>query len=272
MLEVNDLQVATRGGRELVHGISFTVAPGEWLALIGESGSGKSVSAHAIGDILPDALTRRAARLTLGDTDLLTCGPTQMRRVLGARLCYVFQNYAGAFSPYYRVGEHMHEVLMAHATTAGRAERARRIADALHEVSLDPEQTVSRYPFQLSGGQMQRVVLATSLMLRPSLLIADEPTTALDAKTQADVLDRIDDLRRSTGCAVLFITHDLRCVVNRADRVAVMRHGRIVEEGATAEVVRNPQHDYTRNLFASVPSIEQDLDRLPVFDEKEVSA
>lgn len=268
MLEVQNLTIGVRGGRELVHGVSFGVEAGQWLAIIGESGSGKSISAHAIGDLLPQNLRREAGRLRLGDADLLTCGPRRMRRELGQNLCYVFQNYTGAFSPYYRLGEHMHEALTAH-TGLDRHKRRRRIADALEEVNLDPDATLTRYPFQLSGGQMQRVVLATALMLRPRLLIADEPTTALDAKTQADVLARIDDLRRSTGCAVLFITHDLRCVIDRADRIAVMRDGRIVETGVAAEVIAAPQHEYTRNLFASVPAVDLRPDRLPVFDDEE---
>lgn len=271
MLEVGDLKVATRAGHDLVHGISFTVAPGEWLALIGESGSGKSVTAHAVGDLLPDTLTRSAERLTLGDADLRTCGPRRMRRILGARICYVFQNYEGAFSPYYRIGRHMHEALSAHRSV-DRGQARQIIATALEEVSLDPDQTMNRYPFQLSGGQMQRVVLATALMLKPELLIADEPTTALDGMTQVDVLARIDDLRTSTGCAVLFITHDLRCVVDHADRVAVMRHGRIVEDGVTDEVVAAPKEAYTRNLFASVPAVDKDLDRLPTFNDQEAPA
>ena len=269
MLEVSGLTIGT-ADREIVHGVSFSVDAGEWFAVIGESGSGKSISAHAIGDLLPRSLHRNADALRLGDLDLLTAGRRRLRRELGRSICYVFQNYGAAFSPYYRIGAHMTEALRAHERLS-RGQCRGRITDALERVGLDPLITAERYPFQLSGGQLQRVVLAPALMGRPKLLIADEPTTALDAATQADVLERVDDLRRSTGCAVLFITHDLRCVSARADRIAVMRRGRIVETGPTSKVVADPQDPYTRNLFASVPMVDQDLDRLPVLDDPDDS-
>ncbi|MEL4356718.1 MULTISPECIES: ABC transporter ATP-binding protein [unclassified Luteococcus] len=262
-LQIEDLRVTAPHGLELVHGIDVEVQPGEWFALGGESGSGKSVTAHAIGDLLPVGLTRTARTLRLGQHDLLTQGRRQMRRIRGTEICYVFQNYAGAFSPYHRIGAHMTEALGAHGTTNSSAYHS-TILTALEEVGLDPEATANRYPFQLSGGQLQRVVLATAVMARPRLLIADEPTTALDAVTQADVLARIDQLRASTGCAVLFITHDLRCVRTHADRMAVLRHGEIVEQGTVAEITARPSHPYTRGLLAALPPIDRDLDRLPV--------
>lgn len=253
-LRVRDLTIATAAGTRLVDGVDLDIAPGQWFALIGESGSGKSLTAMSLANLLPAALQRSADTLTLGSHDLLTASGSALRRLRGSALAYVFQDYAGSFTPYRRLGAQMVETLRSHERIDLAAAR-RRVTESLDEVGLPGAQFARRYPLQCSGGQVQRVALATAMLLRPTLLVADEPTTALDAVTQARMLDLIDTLRTRHGCAVLFITHDLRCVKRHADRVAVMRHGRLVESGATAQVVAHPSHDYTRRLFDAVPRI-----------------
>lgn len=264
-LSVKNLRVVA-GETALVKSISFEVAQGEWFAIIGESGSGKSMTAHAVGGLLPDGVNREAITLSLGELDLIGSTRRQRRRWLGKDIAYVFQDYASTFSPYYRVGDHMDEALRVHSDL-DKPRRSRKISEALEQVEL-PVAMARRYPFQLSGGQMQRVALATAMMLNPSLLIADEPTTALDVKTQAGILEQIDLLRQATNCAVLFITHDLRCVERWADRVAVMRHGEFLEVGETARIVGSPQQDYTAKLFAAVPSVTSSAYRLPTFEQE----
>lgn len=262
-LRVKGLCIASTTGTGIVDALDFDIAAGEWFALVGESGSGKSATALAIGDLLPAGLVRSGTSIELDGMDLLTASPRELRRVRGADLAYVFQDYAGAFTPYLRLGDQMSEAIGAHRPTPA-ADRHDRVVAALDEVGLDGVATAQRYPFQLSGGQLQRAALATAMLLEPKLLIADEPTTALDAVTQASVLELIDRLRRRHGCSVLFITHDLRCVLRHADRVAVMRAGAFVESGTTDEISASPTHGYTRQLFAAIPRIDAPVRRLPV--------
>ena len=264
-LHVKELKVSTKAGRTLVPSLNIDIEKGEWFSIIGESGSGKSVSAFAITDMLPGGLRRTAAEISLDDRDLLSISPNNIRRVRGAEISYVFQDYSGAFTPFLKIGSQMIETIRAHKNYS-RSEEMQLVNTSLAEVGLDVA-FAQHYPFQLSGGQLQRAALATAMMLKPKLLIADEPTTALDAVSQAAVLDLINALREKHDCSVLFITHDLRCVIQHADRVAVMRQGIVVEQGDTATIVAHPEHPYTRHLFASVPTLHSHLKRLPVDDQ-----
>ena len=263
LLDVRNLRIARTDGISLVRGIDFSIRRGEWFSLIGESGSGKSISAFAVGGLLPKNLLRRADALTFDGMDLNALPEERYREIRGCEMSYVFQDYQGAFTPYYRIGAQMDEVMRTHRGWP-EAERRAKARDALEAVGLDAEETRARYPFQVSGGQLQRAALALAMLLEPSLLIADEPTTALDAVNAALVLDLIAKLQRERACAVLFITHDLRTVRKYADRVAIMQEGCIVECGRKDDVLRNPQKDYTRNLLAAIPPLRDVPVRLPV--------
>jgi peptide/nickel transport system ATP-binding protein len=265
LLEVSDLRIQTHRGRQLVKGIDFSVEPGEWFALIGESGSGKSITASAITNLLSPSLARTADAIRFGGEDLLGLSRKRLRRVRGDQIAYVFQDYQSAFTPYYTIGNQMHEMLSSHRSMTS-VERTAKIRASVEAVGLDPELT-GRYPFQVSGGQLQRLALASAVLLEPKLLIADEPTTALDSWSSGIVLDELAAIKRSTGCSILFITHDLRIMNRYADRVAIMQQGEIVERGAKDRVVLRPEHPYTRDLLASIPPLRSTATRLPVRGE-----
>lgn len=265
LLEVPQLRITTRRGRELVKGIDFEVGHGEWFALIGESGSGKSITSGAVTNLLAKSLTRTAEAITFDDRDLLAAGPKQLRELRGDQIAYVFQDYQSAFTPYYTIGNQMHELLRAHRRLT-RQQRQARIEEGVRSVGLDPA-LVRRYPFQVSGGQLQRLALASAVLLEPRLLIADEPTTALDSWSSRVVLEQLAHVKETTGCSILFITHDLRIMNRYADRVAIMRQGEIVEHGSKDRIVRHAQHPYTRDLLASIPPLRGTASRLPVRGE-----
>src|SRR5215204_1656279 len=239
-----------------VEDVSFTVAPGEIVCVVGESGSGKSVTAHSIMGLLPRGqLVPTAGRILLEGDDLLQKSRAALRALRGDRMAMIFQEPMTALNPVMRVGEQIEEVLEIHTDLDPRARR-RRVLAVMASVHLpDIERLIDVYPHQLSGGQRQRIMIAAALALDPVLLIADEPTTALDVTTQAQILKLIKELqtRRSTG--VLFITHDFGVVAEIAHRVVVMQHGRVVEQGSAAAVLRRPCADYTRMLIRSVPSL-----------------
>lgn len=263
LLEVQNLRITKTDGVELVHGIDFSIQEGEWFSLIGESGSGKSITAFAVGNLLPRALTRSTDRLSFMNMDLRELPETQYRQIRGKSMSFVFQDYHGAFTPYYKLGPQMAEAVRAHSSMTGRGARE-RIITALWEVGLDGGEIYGRYPFQVSGGQLQRAALALAMLLQPALLIADEPTTALDAVSATLVLDLIAKMKREKGCSVLFITHDLRIVRTYADNVSIMQAGIIVESGTKKDVLAAPRHVYTRDLLAAVPPLRSVPDRLPV--------
>jgi peptide/nickel transport system ATP-binding protein len=259
LLAARDLRIAF-SGHEAVHGISFDIAPGETLGLVGESGSGKSVTSLALLRLLPpSAHLTGSLQLTTqpGATeDLLTLTEDQMRAHRGRSLAMIFQEPMTALNPVMRIGHQIAEAVLAHAPRISRAELNARVLAALHEVALpDPERRLNDYPHQFSGGQRQRIMIAMALINRPRLLIADEPTTALDVTVQAQIIALLQRLRRDHGLSMLFISHDLAVVGQIADRILVMRHGRIVEQGTTHQVLTAPRHDYTRQLLASVPSM-----------------
>ncbi len=265
LLAVRDLSIAF-SGREAVHGISFDIAPGETLGLVGESGSGKSATSLALLRLLPPTATITGSlQLTCEPNpkteDLLALNEDSMRAHRGRSLAMIFQEPMTALNPVMRVGHQIAEAVLAHTPRISRAELNARVLAALHEVALpDPERRLNDYPHQFSGGQRQRIMIAMALINRPRLLIADEPTTALDVTVQAQIIALLKRLRREHGLSMLFISHDLAVVGQIADRILVMRHGRIVEHGTTHQVLTAPQHDYTRQLLSSVPSMRTPRD------------
>ena len=255
LLAVEDLSVAFRareGETVAVDCVSFAIRRGETLALVGESGSGKSVTALAILRLL-DGSARQDGRILFKDRDLAQLPERAMRDVRGADITMVFQEPMTSLNPLHTIERQIGEVLGLHRGLSGKAAR-RRILELLDLVGLrDAERRMGAYPHELSGGQRQRVMIAMALACEPDLLVADEPTTALDVTVQAQILALLADLQKRLGMAMLFITHDLGIVERIADRVCVMLKGRIVEAGATKAVFADPQHEYTRRLIASEP-------------------
>ncbi|MGO4672764.1 ABC transporter ATP-binding protein [Bosea sp. 2YAB26] len=238
-----------------VEDVSLTIAPGETLCVVGESGSGKSMIAHAVMGLLPKAVKPAAGAIRLAGRDLLALDEAAMQDVRGREVGMIFQEPMTSLNPVMRVADQIVETFEAHGLHSNAERRARALA-LLTEVGLpDPERLAKAYPHELSGGQRQRVMIAMALALEPKLLIADEPTTALDVTTQAQILKLIDNLRRKHGTAVLFITHDFGVVAEIADRIAVLQQGKLVEEGTADAVLSQPRHDYTKRLLAAVPSM-----------------
>ena len=238
---------------DAVRDVNLHLDRGEILCIVGESGSGKSVTANAVMGLLPrQSLKVRAGSILFDGADLLGLDAAGMRKIRGARIAMIFQEPMTSLNPVLTVGRQVAEVFEAHGTQSG--DTRARVVDLLRAVGLpEPESLYDRYPFRLSGGQRQRVMIAMALALEPDILIADEPTTALDVTTQAQILQLIHDLQRKRGMGVLFITHDFGVVADIADRVIVMRKGEIVEQGKAEAVLRAPTHPYTQKLIAAVP-------------------
>jgi len=257
LLSVRDLSVAfSQGGRTTtaVDHISFDIAKGETLALVGESGSGKSVSALSVLKLLQyPAASHPSGQILFGGQDLLALGDRDLRKVRGNKITIIFQEPMTSLNPLHTIEQQIIEVLKLHQGMGDRPARARTL-ELLKEVGIrEPESRLGAYPHQLSGGQRQRVMIAMALANEPQLLIADEPTTALDVTVQAQILELLHRLKEKNGMSMLFITHDLGIVRKIADRVCVMTKGKIVEAGPTEQLFRNPQHDYTRHLLAAEP-------------------
>ena len=253
LLEVKDLAVSF-GATMAVEGVNFSIAKGETLALVGESGSGKSVSALSILKLLPyPSAHHPAGSMRFKGQELLDAPDAALRRVRGNDISMIFQEPMTSLNPLHSVERQIGEILEVHRGMTGEAARA-RVIELLGKVGIrDPESRLEAYPHQLSGGQRQRVMIAMALANEPDLLIADEPTTALDVTVQAQILKLLKDLQRETGMALLLITHDLGIVRAMADRVAVMQHGRIVEQAASETLFTKPKHAYTRMLLAAEP-------------------
>jgi peptide/nickel transport system ATP-binding protein len=255
---IRNLKIALPEGGErsyAVNGISLDLNAGEIVCVVGESGSGKSMCAHALLGLLPDSVTTETGEILFEGGDLLKLDADGWRELRGRRIAMVFQEPMTALNPVMRIGDQIMEMFEAHGllTPKQRRERARDLA---REVGLpDPERIVRAYPHQLSGGQRQRAMIAMALALEPAVLVADEPTTALDVTTQAQILKLIRDLQRRRNMAVMFITHDFGVVADIADRVVVLRHGQVVEQGGAEAVLTRPQHAYTKALLAAVPSM-----------------
>ena len=261
LLSVSDLRVGfvTEGGLvQAVDGVSFELAPGEVLAIVGESGSGKSVTAQTIVGLTGSANTRIEGSIRLGGAELVGAGEHELQKVRGERVGMVFQDPMTSFNPVYRIGRQLTEAMPAHRPDVSRAEARARAIELLGSVGLpSPERQVDRYPYELSGGMRQRAMIAMALMLEPEILIADEPTTALDVTIQAQILDLLRRLNRERGLATILITHDFGVVAEMADRVLVMHNGRIVERGGLDEVFYSPRDPYTRKLLGAVVRLDQ---------------
>lgn len=258
ILEVENLVVETAGRKptRILDAISFTIGAGETLCLVGESGSGKSVTSLAtMGLLPPGALVARSGQIRLAGENVLAATPAQLRALRGRHMAMIFQEPMTALNPVLSVGRQLDEVLCQHTSQTAQQRRA-RVLEVFEQVHLpDVERIYTSYPHQLSGGQRQRIMIAMALLLKPQLLIADEPTTALDVTTQHQILALIKELQREHGTAVLFITHDMGVVVDIADRVCVMHRGQLVESGPVRQVLGNPQEAYTQRLLAAVPSL-----------------
>ncbi|HSQ05415.1 MAG TPA: ABC transporter ATP-binding protein, partial [Burkholderiales bacterium] len=267
LLAIDELQTwidTPSGIVRAVDGITLDIAPGETFALLGESGCGKSMTALSIMRLLPDAGAIVGGDVRLADADLLALPEAAMRDVRGKRIGMIFQEPATSLNPVLTVGAQLLEVLSRHSALEGRVARARAI-ELLDLVRIpDPERRFDEYPFQLSGGMKQRVMIATAVAAEPELLIADEPTTALDVTIQAQILELLRELQARRGMAVLLITHDLGVVAQMAHRVAVMYAGQIVEVAERTAFFRAPQHPYSRKLFASLPEAQKRSGRLAV--------
>ena len=258
VLEVRNLSVSLPAGADRAHAVdkvSFTVNPGEIVCLVGESGSGKSVIAFTVMGLLAKALKPTSGEILLEGENILAAGESRLRELRCTRMSMIFQEPMTALNPVMTCGQQIDEVLNTHTKLDAAARKAKIIA-ILSRVKLpEPERIYASYPHQLSGGQRQRIMIAMALVLDPVLLIADEPTTALDVTTQAEILKLIAELQEGQGTGVLFITHDFGVVAEIAHKVAVLRWGELVEMGPTEQILSRPQHAYTKMLISSVPSI-----------------
>ena len=268
LLSVRDLRVGfvTEGGRvQAVDGVSFELAPGEVLAIVGESGSGKSVTAQTIIGLTRSQNARIEGSVRLRGAELTDAGDEALRKVRGEQIGMVFQDPMTSFNPVYRVGSQIVEAIRAHRSEVGKAEARRRAIELLDSVGIaNAEQRVDDYPHEFSGGMRQRAMIAMALSLEPNLLIADEPTTALDVTVQAQILALLARLNRERDLATILITHDLGVVAEVADRVVVMYAGRVVEQGTLDEIFYDPQHPYTWGLLGSLTRMDRKrLERLP---------
>ncbi|MCD0502679.1 ABC transporter ATP-binding protein [Bordetella petrii] len=259
VLDIDRLSVAFQArGRaaSVLNEISFSLMPGETLCLVGESGCGKSMTALAIMRLIPETGRISGGTISLRGTDLAACDETALRRIRGNQVSMIFQEPMTALNPVYTVGDQIGESLRLHQQLDKAAARIRAI-DMLRSVGIPaPERRVDEYPHQLSGGMRQRVMIAIALACDPHVLIADEPTTALDVTVQAQIFDLLREQQERRGTAVLLITHDMGAVAEMADRVVVMYGGRVVEQGAVADILARPAHPYTRGLIACLPELD----------------
>jgi peptide/nickel transport system ATP-binding protein len=266
LLTVANLRVAFEGDRgsltEAVAGASFSLMPGRTLGIVGESGCGKSVTALSIMRLLPRVGTRISGSVVFEGRELTSLPERQMQDLRGNRLAMIFQEPMTSLNPSFTVGDQIGEALMRHRGLSAKAARAAAV-DMLEHVRIpSPKERVDEYPHKLSGGMRQRVMIAMALVCKPALLIADEPTTALDVTIQAQILDLLAKLRHETGSAIILITHDLGVVAETCDDVAVMYAGEIVEQASAARIFSAPQHPYTVGLLGSIPLISTRRERL----------
>ncbi|MGF9888781.1 ABC transporter ATP-binding protein [Priestia megaterium] len=252
VLEVKHLAIHNKT-KQIVKDVSFTIEQGQWMALVGESGSGKSITAASIGGLLPSGVTLKGGSIIFKQRGEAL--------ILGKDISYIFQDYRSAFTPFLTIGKQFDETVRTHSELS-KKDRTAAIFQALKAVNLPNERVYKSYASQLSGGQLQRAAIALALVMKPALIIADEPTTALDSVSAAEVLQLLHKLKEETGCAILFITHDLRHVRKYADRAAIMLAGEIVEENSIESLFHAPRHFYTKKLFNAIPSLQKTPDRL----------
>ncbi len=269
LLQVRNLSVEFRteeGTVRAVHGASFEIAKGETLAVVGESGSGKSVTALALTRLLPQPPAHfSGGEILLDGADVLRMGAADLLRIRGGRIAYIFQEPATSLNPVFTIRNQIAEAIRLHRPDVGDIDA--EIVRWLTQVGIvDPEKRMRDYPHQLSGGMQQRAMIAMALSCQPDLLVADEPTTALDVTTQAQIMDLLAELKARLGMAILLITHNFGIVGDIADRIAVMFRGEVVEQGAAREVLAHPQHPYTRALIACVPRLGAKRRRLETID------
>ncbi len=254
LLRVEDLRIAIRGPErsvQILHGVSLDLARGEVLCLLGESGSGKTVTLRSVLRLLPERRTTIAGRILFEGEDLLGLSPAALSDLRGSRIAMIFQEPATAFDPVYTVGRQIVETILRHEAV-GEPEAMARARDLFERVQIpSPERRLAAYPHELSGGMRQRAMIALALSCRPALLLADEPTTALDATLQIQILLLLRRLQQELGLAIVFVTHDIGVAVEIADRIAIMYAGRIVESGPVRAILRDPGHPYTQGLLAS---------------------
>ncbi|MFC7061962.1 ABC transporter ATP-binding protein [Halobacillus seohaensis] len=269
LLEVKDLVTSFRtAGEKLsaVRGVSFSVSQGETLCIVGESGCGKSITTLSVMGLLPKNGEITNGSILFNGDDLTDKKEEEMRKIRGNDISMIFQEPMTALNPVFTVGYQLMEPLKLH-TSLSKVEVKRKAIDLLNQVGIpDPEKCLKKYPHELSGGMRQRVMIAMSLACNPSLLIADEPTTALDVTIQAQILELIDELKHELGMGVVMVTHDMGVVAEVADRVMVMYAGKVVETGTVEEIFKAPKHPYTRGLLASVPNVddaEHTLEAIP---------
>lgn len=269
LLDIRNLRIALNGeqDKQVVKGLNLSIEPGQTMCLVGESGSGKSLSALATMGLLPSALSPIAGSIKLKGEELLTASPARLRDLRATGMSMIFQEPMTALNPVARVGQQIEEVLEFHSNLS-QSDRRKRVIEMMEEVHLpDVDKMYRSFPHQLSGGQRQRIMIAMALVMRPQLLIADEPTTALDVTTQAQILSLIRELREQQGAAVLFITHDMGVVSEIADDVTVLKLGEVMETQSVDVLLRHPQTDYTRELLRSVPSQVPRMAREAVSDK-----
>ncbi|WP_046864189.1 ABC transporter ATP-binding protein [Microvirga massiliensis] len=265
VLSVRDLRVefvTRRGILKAIDGISFDIAKGEVLGVVGESGAGKSVTGSAVIGLIDLPGRIAGGEIWLSGTRIDNLRPEEMRRIRGKRIGMIFQDPLTSLNPLYRVGEQLIETIQTHTNLSAAAARKRAI-ELLTEVGIPaPEKRIDGYPHEFSGGMRQRVVIALALCVEPELIIADEPTTALDVSVQAQIISLLKRLGRDHGTAIMLVTHDMGVIAETADRVAVMYAGIIAEIGPVRDVVRNPLHPYSRGLMGAIPTLATDADRL----------
>jgi ABC-type dipeptide/oligopeptide/nickel transport system ATPase component len=275
LLDVRDLRVSFRNRRTMtsvVHGVGFQLGAGNTLAVVGESGSGKSVTCLALTGLLPQPPACRVeGSVRLLGRELVGAEGAVLRAVRGKDIAYIFQEPSASLNPVFTVGEQVAEAVRLHFPEETDVEG--RVIEALRMVGIrDPERRYRNYPHQLSGGMNQRVMIATALACRPRILVADEPTTALDVTIQAEIMRLLRELKATTGMAIVLITHNFGIVKGFADRVVVMYQGKIVEQGGVETVLQTPKHAYTRELIACIPRLGEKRRRLPTIDREAIRA
>ncbi len=262
LLEIRDLSISffnKSGEVQAVRGINYTLNKGEVLGIVGESGSGKSVSSHGILRLTPESGKVKSGEILFKGKDILKMSKQELMDLRGNRIAMIFQDPMTSLDPLFTVGYQLNEALKKH-TKLDRKQREKRMIELLEMVGINqPERRIKQYPYEFSGGMRQRVMIAMALSCDPELLIADEPTTALDVTIQAQIIDLLKELKERLGMAIIFITHDLGVVSDICDKIIVMYAGRIVEEGKTRQIFYDRRHPYTEGLLASVPDIDSDV-------------